>query len=77
MSRIDQVIGRVVRYCSHKDLPREEREVDIYIYLTIDKPNEMSIDQKIMSLALRKQELIDQFNIVLQKSAIDYYLFNK
>ena len=76
MSRIDQVIGRVVRFCSHKDLPREEREVDVYIYLTIDKPDEMSIDQQIMSIALRKQELINQFNTVLQKSAIDYYLFN-
>ena len=37
----------------------------------------MSIDQQIMSIALRKQELINQFNTVLQKSAIDYYLFNK
>jgi len=77
MSRLDQVIGRAVRFCSHKDLPRDERNVSIYIYITIDKSktNPISIDQQILSIALRKKILINQFETVLQKSAIDYYLF--
>ena len=77
MSRLDQVIGRAVRFCSHKDLPRDERNVSIYIYLTIDKSktNPISIDQQILSIALRKQILINEFETVLKKSAIDYYLF--
>jgi hypothetical protein len=75
MSRMDQVIGRAVRFCSHKDLPKEDRNVNIYIYLTVDKGSEMSIDQQIMSIALRKKMLTNEFETVLKKSAIDYYLF--
>jgi len=75
MSRLEQVIGRAVRFCSHKDLPREDRLVNIYIYMTVDKTNEMSIDQQMMSIALRKKILINEFEDVLKKSAIDYYLF--
>jgi len=77
MSRLEQVIGRAVRFCSHKDLPRDERLVNIYIYLAIDSPKEMSIDQQILSLALRKKILVEDFNTILKKSSIDYYLFNK
>ena len=81
MSRLEQVIGRAVRFCSHKDLPKEERNVDIYIYLAVDKDTEsstsMSIDQQILSLSLRKKMLVEQFETVLKKSSIDYYLFNK
>ena len=76
MSRLEQVIGRAVRFCSHKDLPRDERLVNIYIYLAIDSSKEMSIDQQILSLALRKKILVEDFNNVLKKSSIDYYLFN-
>jgi hypothetical protein len=77
MSRLEQVIGRAVRFCSHKDLPKDERLVNIYIYLAIDSLKEMSIDQQILSLALRKKMLVEQFETVLKKSSIDYYLFNK
>lgn len=77
MSRLEQVIGRAVRFCSHKDLPKDERLVNIYIFLAIDSSKEMSIDQQILSLALRKKILIEQFEDVLKKSSIDYYLFNK
>jgi hypothetical protein len=78
MSRLEQVIGRAVRFCSHKDLPKDERNVDIYIYLSLLKTdNKMSIDQQILSLALRKKLLVEQFETVLKKSSIDYYLFNK
>jgi hypothetical protein len=33
--RLDQVKGRAIRICSHKDLPFEEREVELYTYYTI------------------------------------------
>jgi len=77
MSRLEQVIGRAVRFCSHKDLPKDERHVDIYIYLSIISSKDISIDQQILSLALRKKMLVEQFETVLKKSSIDYYLFNK
>jgi superfamily II DNA or RNA helicase len=77
MSRLEQVIGRAVRFCSHKDLPKDERLVNIYIYLAINSNKDMSIDQQILSLALRKKMLVEEFEDVLKKSSIDYYLFNK
>jgi hypothetical protein len=79
MSRLEQVVGRAVRFCSHKDLPRDERNVDIYIYLAVESSVSAnpSIDQQILSLALRKKMLVEQFETVLKKSSIDYYLFNK
>ena len=32
MNRIEQIIGRAVRTCSHKDLPFAERNVELYLY---------------------------------------------
>ena len=77
MSRLEQVIGRAVRFCSHKDLPKSDRIVDVFIYLATTENYEMSIDQQIMSLSLRKKILVEEFESVLKKSSIDYYLFNK
>jgi hypothetical protein len=34
-ARIEQVTGRAIRYCSHKYLPMDEREVDVYRYRSI------------------------------------------
>ena len=31
--RVDQVIGRARRICSHKDLPEEHRQIKVYVYL--------------------------------------------
>ena len=33
LSRMKQIIGRAIRFCSHKDLPSKRRFVDIYLYL--------------------------------------------
>lgn len=34
-SKIDQIIGRALRYCSHKDLPHNERFVNIFQYSSV------------------------------------------
>lgn len=45
MASLDQVIGRGIRYGSHKDLPIEERNVSIYLHCAIAKDNvDKSID---------------------------------
>lgn len=82
MSRIEQIIGRAVRYCSHKDLPINKRFVKIYLYLAIppkkvkkDDNSTISIDEYIYNIALKKKYLNDQFENLLKDVAIDYYLF--
>ena len=41
MVRVDQVVGRARRICSHQDLPEELRTVKIFVYVT-----KLSKDQK-------------------------------
>ena len=74
-SRLDQVIGRAVRYCSHKDLPEEEREVKVYIYIAYHENEEMTVDEYINELARKKNKLIKDFEHSLKESAIDCSLF--
>ena len=82
LARLQQVIGRAIRYCSHADLPKEEQQVTTYLYLAI-RPNEsefrhksnildrMSIDRYIYHIALEKQKLNTQFEEVMKQTAID------
>ena len=44
--RIEQVIGRAIRQCSHKDLPMEERQVDVFGYLAVRQKEKETTDQK-------------------------------
>jgi len=74
-NRMAQVIGRAIRYCSHKDLPEEKRRVKVYIYLAIHPNEKETVDQYIMRLALKKNKIINQFEIAMKEAAIDCSLF--
>ena len=74
MSRMLQIMGRAVRFCSHKDVPKAKRIVKIYLYLAT-YPGEKTIDQYIWNLAKKKNKLIEQFELVLKEKAIDCELF--
>jgi superfamily II DNA or RNA helicase len=76
MSRMDQIIGRAIRFCSHKDVPFDQREVKVYIYIAVGlKANEITVDKHILNLAFKKKELTDQFDDLMKETAIDKYLF--
>ena len=76
MSRMDQIIGRAIRFCSHKDVPFDQREVKVYIYIAVGlKANEITVDKHILNLAFKKKELTDQFDNLMKETAIDKYLF--
>ena len=74
MSRILQIIGRAIRFCSHKDMEKSRREVEVYIYLAT-YPGEQTIDQYIWQKSKDKHLLISQFEKVLKEMAIDCKLF--
>jgi superfamily II DNA or RNA helicase len=74
MSRMNQVIGRAIRFCSHKDLPKNKRYVDVYLYLATH-PDINSVDEHIWSLAKKKQKIIDIFETAIKEMAIDCNLF--
>jgi superfamily II DNA or RNA helicase len=74
-SRLDQVIGRAIRYCSHKDVEKEKRIVKVYIYIATHEKESETIDQYIYKLAATKNKLIKEFEKALKESAIDCKLF--
>jgi len=76
--RIEQLIGRAVRQCSHKLLPMEERKVDIFRYLAIrsnNKKDKDTTDQNIYDLAKDKSNLIETFLSTIREIAVDCELF--
>lgn len=74
MSRILQIIGRAIRFCSHSDVPKIDRNVEVYLYLAT-RNGEETIDQYIWSLAKEKDKIIQSFETVLKEVAVDCELF--
>jgi hypothetical protein len=82
--RIDQVIGRAIRKRSHLELPPEERNVQVIIYLATLSPKQLkanktlqfkdngqTTDETILALATRKNEIIQYFLTLLKSNAVD------
>ncbi len=80
-SRIDQVIGRGIRNCSHKDLPETERNVTVFLYASHIEDNSIeTTDEKVHRKAERKDIQMKEVEFVLRNNAIDCgsnYLANK
>jgi len=58
MVRIEQVIGRARRICSHQDLPEELRTVKVFLYLSI-LSEEQKTSEKNIELRIRDVSRID------------------
>lgn len=84
--RLQQVIGRAIRLCSHMNLPWEDRVVNVYTYLSvftaaqksdgdgrkvIMEDGGMTTDEQIYDIALKKQQLADGLFEIAQSSATD------
>ena len=78
LSRIEQIIGRGIRYCSHKNIVnKEERNVLIYLHIAgLDKEIE-SIDTYTYRIAEEKAKEIGLIEKVMKENAIDCYLNKK
>lgn len=75
--RIEQLIGRAIRQCSHKDIPIKDRYVDVYRYNAVSGTDIETTDQEIQKLARSKQDLIDSFLITIKEAAVDCELFKE
>ena len=74
-NRIEQIIGRAVRTCSHKLLPFVERNVEIYLYGTVlSDTNIEAADMYVYRIAEIKSVLIGRVSRVLKQSAVDCIL---
>ena len=74
LSRVEQVIGRGIRYCSHIQLPKEERNVTVYLHVAGLSKEVESIDTYTYRKAEEKAVVIGQVENILKENAIDCYL---
>jgi len=77
MNRIEQIIGRAVRSFSHKDLPFEKRNVEIYLHGTILPDNkEEAADLYVYRVAEYKAVQMGRVARILKETAVDCLLNN-
>ena len=81
MSRIEQIIGRAVRTCSHKSLPFIERNVEIYLYATIFENNKDEVEENLESVDLYLYRLSEEKAVkmgvvsrILKQNSVDCLL---
>jgi hypothetical protein len=76
MNRIEQIFGRAIRTCSHKLLPFNERNVELYLYASLMRDNGMeeTADLYIYRLAEIKALQIGKVSRVLKEISVDCIL---
>jgi hypothetical protein len=73
--RIEQVIGRAIRFCQHRDLPMEERKVDVFRYKMIRENGNITTDEKMEDISRKKNNLLISFIEAVKEAAVDCNLF--
>jgi superfamily II DNA or RNA helicase len=73
--RIEQVIGRAIRNCEHRELPLEERKVDVFRYKMVRKSGKETSDEVMENISRKKNNLLVSFLEAMKEVAIDCELF--
>jgi hypothetical protein len=68
--RLEQVIGRARRICSHKDLPKAFQTVEVFVYLMVFSPEQLKSDE---AIELKRKDLSKAIPKIPQTS--DQYLY--
>jgi len=75
MNLLEQIIGRAIRNCSHKNLPFSSRNVELYLYGSILSDGEIeAIDLYLYRLSEFKAVKIGAVSRVLRTTAVDCLL---
>ena len=75
LNRIEQIIGRAVRFCSHIKLPFEKRNTEIYLYGTrLTDDDVEAADLYVYRLAEAKAISISEVARILKENAVDCLL---
>jgi hypothetical protein len=73
-NRIEQIIGRGVRTCSHMNLPFTKRNVMIFLYGTVLPNKNEAVDMYVYRVAESKAIQIGRVSRVLKQGAVDCLL---
>ena len=74
INRVEQITGRAIRTCSHKDLPLNKRNVQVFMYGTLLSNANESVDLLIYRKAEEKAKIIGNITRVLKEHSIDCHL---
>ena len=88
--RIEQVIGRAIRSCSHEALPKKDRTVQVFSYImklttkqiqsdfNIERNDKgLSTDEHILDTATKKKLIIDKFLNMMKSASFDCIINSK
>lgn len=70
LNRVEQIIGRGIRLCSHKNLPFEKRNSQIFLYTSYTGESE-TVDHYIYRFAEKKAKRIGKITRLLKENSID------
>lgn len=70
MNRVEQVIGRAIRTCSHVALPLEERNVTVFLHACVSNENDTA-DVNAFKISARKLHQTSIIERILRDGAVD------
>tara|TARA_B110000908_G_C10248931_1_gene450630 strand:- start:1508 stop:2941 length:1434 start_codon:yes stop_codon:yes gene_type:complete len=73
--KIEQVVGRAIRICSHKYLPMDQRKVDVFRYKCIRRSGKETSDEKLEAISRKKNNLMLSFTEAVKEASVDCELF--
>lgn len=76
-TRIEQVVGRVRRLCSHTSLPEEQRTVRAYLYMSTLKDDDKSTDEIVYETANERDHLNQEVLRAVKETAMDCSVYEK
>ena len=77
MNKVEQIVGRASRLCSHARLPLARRNMTVYLHVLLradDGPRRETVDCRAYRIAMAKQIGIDETEKVLIASSVDCHL---
>jgi len=74
ISKLNQIIGRGIRHCSHLGLPKKKWIVDVYRYCSVLPNNKPSKETEKYLLAEKKQFVIKNIERQIKINSFDCYL---
>ena len=82
LNRLEQIIGRGIRNCSHTNLPAEQRNVSVFLYTVTephskDRPMRETLDMKLYRVAEEKIGKIGKVMEIIKSASIDCHLKRK
>jgi superfamily II DNA or RNA helicase len=75
LNRIEQTVGRGIRFCSHADLPPSNKNVLTYLHTSTLSDDRETIDTSIYRYAEKKSVQIGLVETILKKNAVDRNLY--